>query len=77
MDCTLEERDIFHPLAIEARAPTQTELDLYHAQVIIYEPDDDTRSAEEILSTSPAAITLPDIWELLRIIGRRLGYRFD
>lgn len=30
--------------------------------------------AEEILKNSPVAITLPEIWELLRIFGRKLGY---
>lgn len=29
--------------------------------------------AQELLATSPSAITMPDIWELLRIIGRREG----
>lgn len=38
------------------------------------EPDPDTIRAAEILATSPSAITMPEMWELLRIIGRRLGY---
>lgn len=32
--------------------------------------------AQEILASSPDVITQPEIWELLRIFGRRLGYDF-
>lgn len=39
-------------------------------------PDPDTIRAEEILATSPDAITQPQIWELLRIFGRKFGFRF-
>lgn len=31
--------------------------------------------AGELLATSPPVITLPEIWELLRIFGRKLGYK--
>lgn len=40
-------------------------------------PDPDTIRAQEILASSPDAITMPEMWELMRIFGRRLGYRFD
>jgi len=40
-------------------------------------PDGDIARAEELLASSPQVITQPEIWELLRIFGRRLGYRFD
>lgn len=33
----------------------------------------DEARASEILATSPDAITMPEIWELLRIFARRLG----
>lgn len=36
----------------------------------------DAIRAEELLATSPAVITQPQIWELLRIFGRRLGFSF-
>lgn len=36
----------------------------------------DERRALEILATSPDAITQPEMWELIRIFGRRLGYYF-
>lgn len=39
-------------------------------------PDPDYARACEILKTSPAVITQPEIWELLRIFGKKLGYQF-
>lgn len=77
MDTTPEEDIALKALAISYRDPTQAEIDLYHTQVIIIPPDPDTLRAQELLHTSPDVITQPHIWELLRIIGRRLGYRFD
>lgn len=38
------------------------------------ESDPDTITARELLGTSPDVITQPEIWQLLRIYGRRLGY---
>lgn len=75
MDTTPEENTLLSVMAIDVRDATPTETDLYNAQVVILPPDPDTIRAEEILGTSPDAITLPEIWELLRIYGRRLGYR--
>ncbi|MBA7573639.1 hypothetical protein ES708_15437 [subsurface metagenome] len=37
-------------------------------------PDPDYDRACELLATSPQVITQPEIWELLRIFGRKLGY---
>lgn len=74
MDTTQQEHDALAVIASEARDATQEEIDLYHAQVIITPPDPDTIRAEEILATSPQTITMPEIWELLRIIGRRLSF---
>lgn len=31
--------------------------------------------ASELLATSPDVIKMPEVWELLRIFGRKLGYR--
>ncbi|MBA7568523.1 hypothetical protein ES708_10252 [subsurface metagenome] len=36
--------------------------------------DPDTIRAQELLDTSPDAITAPKMWELMRIFGRRLGF---
>lgn len=36
--------------------------------------EEDERRALEILATSPTAITMPEMWELLRIFGRQFGY---
>lgn len=77
MDTTYVEHDQLSALALEVRAPTDTELELFYLSVIPYVPDPDALRAEEILASSPDVITMPEIWELLRIIGRRLGYRFD
>lgn len=76
MDTTIEEHLQLTTLAISYRDPTQAEIDLYHASVIIKPPDPDTLRAQELLQTSPTVITQPQIWELLRIFGKRLGYRF-
>lgn len=76
MDTTAEEHEQLELCAVESGTPTQEDIDLYNAQVEILPPDPDTIRAEEILATSPAAITMPDLWELARIFGRRLGYRW-
>lgn len=38
-------------------------------------PDLDYDRACELLATSSSVITQPEIWELLRIFGKKLGYR--
>lgn len=48
------------------------------AQTIVGNPDydpltPDTRRAKELLATSPAVITQPEMWELMRIFGRLHG----
>jgi len=40
-------------------------------------PSADGLRAEEILSHSPDGITQPELWELVRIMGKKLGYKFD
>ena len=39
-------------------------------------PDPDYDRVCELLASSPEVITQPAIWELLRIFGKKLGYRF-
>lgn len=75
MDTNQDEHFDLEVCSLSWHEATQEELDRYHAEVIIIPPDPDTIRAEEILETSPAVITQPEIWELLRILGRRLGYR--
>lgn len=58
----------------KAHPATPEEVDRYHAEVIILPPDPDVIRAKELLTTSPAVITPPEMWELLRIIGRRFGW---
>lgn len=74
MDTTPDEHELLKDMAVLAREPTQDEIDLFSAREIEPPPDADTVRAREILATSPDAITQPQIWELLRIMGRRLGY---
>lgn len=75
MDTNQDEHFDLEVCSLSWHEATQEELDRYSAQVIITPPNPDTIRAEEILATSPAAITQPEIWELLRILGRSLGYR--
>lgn len=76
MDTTDSEHAQLTILALELHDLTQEEIDFYHSHVMPYEPDPDTIRAEELLASSSSAITMPEIWELLRIIGKRMGYRY-
>lgn len=76
-DTTLEEDVSLTGVALEARDATQEEIDRYNAQVVITPPDPDTIRAEEILSNPSIPIPAPDLADLVRIFGHRLGYRFD
>lgn len=60
-------------LAIESADLTLEQIDLFNATVGPYVPDPDTLRAEELLQSSPDVITQPEMWELMRIFGRRLG----
>lgn len=37
-------------------------------------PDPYSLRAKELLANPPTAITMPQVWELLRIIGRKFGW---
>lgn len=75
-DATLEIHVQLVALAFEHRDATPKELALFNAREMPPEPDADTLRAQELLATSPSVITQPELWELTRIFGRRLGYRF-
>lgn len=69
MNVTIEEDAWLEGFSLESYGANQEEIDLYNAQVVITPPDPDIERAEELLGTSPAVITMPEIWELLRIFG--------
>ena len=77
MNTTAEEHTALWTLAIDVPEPTQEDIDTFNSQVEILPPDPDTIRAQEILQTSPDAIPDPEKCELLRIYGRRLGYRWE
>lgn len=76
MDTTDDEHASLAQLFYDWRLPDADESALFYDKVIPYQPTPDEVRAAEILATSPDAITMPEMWELLRIYGRRLGYRF-
>jgi len=76
MDTTLDEEIALSDVALNVYLPDSEELAIYNAREIAPPPDADALRAAELLAMSPPVITLPEIWELLRIFGRRLGYDF-
>ena len=77
MDTTPDEDTALTQLAIGTHYATDGEVALYNAHVVISTPDPDTIRVEELLTSSPDVINQPEMWELMRLIGKRLGYRFD
>lgn len=73
-DTTPEEDIALSALALEVRDPTPEEMASLEALPEPVPPTEDELRAGELLATSPAVITQPEIWELLRIFGRKLGY---
>lgn len=73
MSTTDQEHDLLVPLAISYDPATQEETDHFNAHVITTTPDPDRLRAEDLLATSPQAITQPEMWELMRIFGKLLG----
>lgn len=76
MDTTEAEHEALFNLCVVCPETTQADIQAFNSQVTILPPDPDTIRAEEILATSPEAIPDPEKCELLRIFGRRLGYRW-
>lgn len=54
-------------------AVTPEDIDRYHALVVITPPNPDIARAQELLANSPAVITQPEMWELMRIFARLHG----
>lgn len=75
-DTTQEEHDGLFLVALDIDDPTADELTQFNARIIQPPPSADTLRAQELLASSPDVITAPEIWELLRIFGRRHGYDF-
>ncbi len=75
-DTTPDIHDQLTALASQVRDPFPDEIALFNARPPTPVPDPDTIRAEELLTNSPEVITQPEMWELLRIFGRRLGFRF-
>uniref|UniRef100_A0A6H1ZSM1 Uncharacterized protein n=1 Tax=viral metagenome TaxID=1070528 RepID=A0A6H1ZSM1_9ZZZZ len=73
-DTTPEEDTALSALAIEVRDPTPEEIAALEALPEPMPPTEDELRVRKLLATSPAVITQPEIWELLRIFGRKLGY---
>lgn len=42
--------------------------------ILVDVPDPELDRIQEILATSPPIITMPEMWELVRLISHRLGY---
>ena len=57
-----------------ARAASPEEINHFNALVVAVVANPDVERARELLATSPAVITMPEIWELLRIIGHQFGW---
>lgn len=74
MDTTIEEDYELIAAGGDPQDATQEDIDRYHAQVVITPPDPDLIRAKELLATSPAVITQPEMWELMRIYARWLGF---
>lgn len=73
MDTTELEHALFEPLAIHRWEATEAEIQQYNESVIIEPPNPDTIRAQELLENSPDVISMPEMWELMRIYGRRFG----
>lgn len=42
--------------------------------ILVDIPDPDLDRIRELLATSPAVISMPEIWELLRLFAKKQGY---
>lgn len=54
--------------------PSPDEWLMYDVLHITPVTDPDYERAKQLLATSPAVITMPQVWELLRILGKKHGF---
>lgn len=73
MDTTPEEHISLSTLATQVRDPTPLELENFHALELAPPPNPDIIRLQEILATSSEAISMPEVWEALRLLGRLHG----
>jgi len=76
MDTTDAEHASLCSVAVDFRDASPDEVNQYNNQVTITPPSPDDLRAAKLLANSPQVITQPEMWELMRIFGRRLGYDF-
>ena len=77
-DGTLQAKEIYPETGQEViREPTPDEIQAFYQWEKEQAAITTTLQVTELLATSPSVITMPEIWELLRIFGRQLGYRLD
>lgn len=76
-DTTDPEHFMLASLAESWREATQDEIDLFDAVPPVEPPDPEYVRVCELLASSSDVITMPEIWDILREFGERLGYRFD
>lgn len=77
-DTTEDEHNGLAAIAVSWREATADEiLQLEAIIAMTYQPlpDPDYDKACGLLARSPPAITMVEAWELLRLFGKRLGYR--
>jgi len=75
-DTTTDEHDGLISVATSWRDADQLEIDLYNTYDFPWLPTPDELRAEEILHNPSIPIPAPDLADLVRIFGRRLGYHF-
>lgn len=74
MDTTADEHASLENMAVLVRDPTQDEIDLFNAREVEPPPDPELDRIQELLANPPSVISMPEIWELLRLIAHRLHY---
>lgn len=68
--------DPTYPVGLNYRVILDAEGKIIGTEEVPVLPTPDYTRACQLLETSPLVISQPEVWELLRIYGRRLGYEF-
>ena len=74
MDTTPDEHDQLEDMAVLVRDPTQDEIDQFNARGVEPPPDAELVRIRELLGSSPDVISMPEVWELFRLISKRLDF---